>query len=212
MTDVWALVHAERAALIDDLSDLNDEKWEHPSLCDGWRVHDVAAHLVDNARSASLAGILVAMARAHFDFDRMNAQGVARERGATPAETLGRLREVRTLTRTPPMSLDSRLLEEVVHGEDVRRPLGIERSYPSEAVLPALALQARTSGKVGGGKQHVTGLRLQATDHEVSLGEGPEVRGPALSLLLAISGRASSLTDLEGPGVPTLAGRLVSGR
>ncbi|MDN5718134.1 MAG: maleylpyruvate isomerase family mycothiol-dependent enzyme, partial [Janibacter sp.] len=51
MTDVWELVHAERAALADDLERLTDEQWREPSLCEGWSVHDVAAHLVDNARA-----------------------------------------------------------------------------------------------------------------------------------------------------------------
>ena len=62
MTDVWLLVHAERAALIDDLVGLTDAQWAHPSLCEGWTVHDVAAHLVDNAM-ATRRGILRAMVR-----------------------------------------------------------------------------------------------------------------------------------------------------
>ena len=49
MTDVWELVHAERAALAADLEGLTDEQWRTASLCDGWSVHDVAAHLVANA-------------------------------------------------------------------------------------------------------------------------------------------------------------------
>jgi len=210
MTDVWLLVHAERAALIDDLVGLTDAQWAHPSLCEGWTVHDVAAHLVDNAM-ATRRGILLAMVRARFDFDRQNAHGAARERRTTPAETLDRLREVALRTTTPGAPLDSRLVEEVVHGEDIRRPLGITRSYPREAVLRALAYQAHTWVGLGGAKQHVAGLRLVATDHGVSLGEGTEVRGPAVSLLLAASGRTVAFGDLEGPGVATLAGRL-SGR
>jgi uncharacterized protein (TIGR03083 family) len=84
--DVWRLVHAERAALIEDLEQL-DDGWEVPSLCPGWTVHDVVAHLVDSARATRL-GFLVALARAGFDFDRQNARGVERECGASPRETL----------------------------------------------------------------------------------------------------------------------------
>jgi uncharacterized protein (TIGR03083 family) len=207
MTDVWLLVHAERAALIDDLVGLTDAQWAQPSLCEGWTVHDVAAHLVDNAR-ATRRGIVRAMVRARLDFDRQNAHGVARARGATPAETLDRLREVALRRTTPGAPLDSRLVEEVVHGEDVRRPLGITRDYPRETVLRALAYQAHTWVGLGGAKQHVAGLRLVATDHAVALGEGADVRGPAVSLLLAVSGRTVALEDLEGPGVATLSGRL----
>ncbi|SEB80699.1 TIGR03083 family protein [Nocardioides exalbidus] len=206
MTDVWELVRAEREALADDLAGLTDEQWEAPSWCGGWTVHDVAAHLVDNARTTRI-GIVLAMARARFDFDRQNDQGVARWKGATPAETLGRLREVVGRTTTPPAPLDSRLVEEVVHGEDVRRPLGLVRDYPSETVERALAHQLRTSVGLGGGKQRVAGLRLVATDADLSYGDGVEVSGPLVSLLMVVSGRGQALGDLSGPGI----GRLEQG-
>jgi uncharacterized protein (TIGR03083 family) len=90
-------------------------------------------------------GILRDMARARFDFDRQNANGVAAERGATPAETLARLDAVVAATNTPPAPLDSRLVEEVVHGEDIRRPLGLRHGYAPEAVERSLRYQARTS-------------------------------------------------------------------
>jgi uncharacterized protein (TIGR03083 family) len=203
MTDVWELVRHEREALIDDLAGLTAEQWETPSSCGGWTVHDVAAHLVNNAK-VTRVGIVLAMVRARFDFDRQNDQGVAREKGATPAETLQRLRAVAGRTTTPPAPLDSRLVEEVVHGEDVRRPLGIARAYPAEAVERALAYQLRTSVGVGGGRQRAAGLRLRATDAELSHGDGPEVSGPVVSLLLVVSGRAQALDDLTGPGLGQL--------
>lgn len=197
------MVHAERVALIDDLGVLRDDLWDHPSLCGGWSVHDVAAHLVDNAKTTRL-GIVRAMVRARFDFDRQNAQGVERERGAAPRDTLAHLREVANRTSTPPAPLDSRLVEEVVHGEDIRRPLGIERVYPSEVVVRSLRYQARTPVAFGGAKQLIAGIRLQATDTGVSIGDGPEVSGPALSLLMVISGRKVALGDLDGPGIRAL--------
>ena len=203
MSDAWPLVHAERAALVDDLAGLTDDRWATPSLCPGWTVHDVAAHLIDNARTTRL-GIVVAMVRARFDFDRQNANGVARERGATPGETLDRLRQVVTRTTTPPAPLDSRLVEEIVHGEDIRRPLGITRDYPTEAVVRSLHYQASTSVAFGGAKQRISAVRLAATDADVSIGDGPLVSGPALALLLAVSGRTEALNDLSGPGLRDL--------
>lgn len=207
MTDVWGLVHVERAALVDDLAGLAPARWDVPSLCAGWRVHDVAAHLVDNARTTRV-GLVAAMVRARFDFDRQNAAGVARERGATPAETLQRLRDVAGRTSGPPAPLASRLVEEVVHGEDVRRPLGIARDYPVAATEPALRHQLATSVAMGGGKQYVAGLRLRATDADFSHGEGPEVAGPLVSLLLVSAGRTAGLTDLGGRGVDRLVAAL----
>ncbi len=209
MTDVWELVRREREELVEDLTGLTDEQWELPSLCGGWTVHDVAAHLVDNARTTRL-GIVVAMVRARFDFDRQNDAGVAREKGATPAETLDRLRAVVGRRTTPPAPLDSRLGEEVVHGDDVRRPLGVHRDYPTETVERALAHQLRTSVGLGGGKQRAAGLRLVATDADWSHGEGAEVHGPLVSLLMVVSGRAEPLDDLTGPGLDQLTGALAS--
>ncbi|MEV3933847.1 maleylpyruvate isomerase family mycothiol-dependent enzyme [Streptomyces sp. NPDC049944] len=204
MEDVWTVVHAERAAIINDLERLDAGQWEEPSLCAEWTVHDVVAHLADTARTTRL-GFLLGLVRAGFDFDRQNARGVERERGATPRETLERLRRVASRRSTPPAPLDSRLVEEIVHGEDIRRPLGLAHSYPQEAVVRALRLQARTPASFGGAKELVAHARLTAADADVSVGEGPEVRGPALSLLLAVCRRRVALDDLDGPGVTGLS-------
>jgi uncharacterized protein (TIGR03083 family) len=201
--DVWSLVHAERAALIDDLEDIDDPRWEESSLCRAWTVHDVVAHLIHSARTTRL-GFVVDMARARFDFDRQNARGVERYRGASPQESLERLRQVAPRRSTPPAPLDSRLVEEVVHGEDIRRPLGLTRAYPSEAIIRSLRLQARTPAAFGGAKEIVARIRLTAADADVSMGVGPEVNGSALSLLLALCGRRVALDDLDGPGVAAL--------
>ncbi|MEU9931989.1 MULTISPECIES: maleylpyruvate isomerase family mycothiol-dependent enzyme [Streptomyces] len=198
------MVHAERAALTDDLARLDAGQWDAPSLCEGWTVHDVAAHLVDTARTTRI-GFVAGLVRARFDFDRQNARGVERERGASPQETLERLRRVASRTTTPPAPLDTRLVEEVVHGEDIRRAVGLVRSYPQGAVVRALRLQARTPASFGGAKELVARVRLTATDADLSIGEGPDVTGPVLSLLLAVSGRRVALGELDGPGLSVLA-------
>ncbi|MER7952800.1 maleylpyruvate isomerase family mycothiol-dependent enzyme [Streptomyces sp. NPDC096079] len=202
--DVWPLVHAERVALIEDLAGLDDERWREESLCAGWTVHDVTAHLVDTALTTR-TGFLLGLARARFDFDRHNAAGVARQRGNDPQETLSRLRMVATRTSTPPAPLDSRLVEEIIHGEDIRRPLGLKHHYPTAAVTRALLHQTRTTTAFGGAKELLRQVRLTATDTELEIGNGPAVTGPALSLLLAVSRRTTALDDLTGPGIPTLA-------
>ncbi|GAB2500112.1 maleylpyruvate isomerase family mycothiol-dependent enzyme [Nocardiopsis aegyptia] len=206
MNDVWKLVHAERRALIADLAGLPPRRWAEPSLCEGWTVHDVAAHLVDSARATRL-GFLADLLRARMDFHRLNERGIARERGDGPADTLARLREVASRTTTPPAPLDTRLVEEVVHGEDVRRPLGITRAYPTEAVVRALRVQVRTPVAYGGGKERAAGLRLDASDSGVDIGDGPVVTGSTLDLLLALSGRRTALDGLHGPGADTFRSR-----
>ena len=201
---VWPLVHAERAAMIDDLARLDAAQWEQPSLCAGWTVHDIVAHMVDVAHSTRL-GFAVDMLRAGFDFDRQNTRGIERARGATPQETLRRLREAATRTSTPIAPLDTRLVEEVVHGEDFRRPLGISHSYSQEAVVRSLRQQVRTSTAFGGARELVAGVRLVASDTDLIIGDGPEVTGPALALLLTVSGRRVAYDELDGPGLASLA-------
>lgn len=203
MPDVWSSVHAERRALIDDLATLTDQQWQARSLATGWSVHDVAAHLVDNALTTPLR-LLRAMVSARFDFDRQNANGLAAARGATPAETLDRLRAVADRRTGPPRflaALESRLVEEIAHGEDIRGALGITRSYPTQALAAASAYQAKTPESMGGVKSLVGRVTLAADDADLRLGRGPEVRGPALALLLLATGRRHALGELSGPGV-----------
>lgn len=204
MRNVWSMVHAERLALINDLETLEDAQWDEPSLCTGWAIHDVVAHLIDTAQTTRL-GFVVGLARARFDFDLQNSHGVERQRGASPPETLTRLRQVALRTSTPPAPLDSRLVEEVVHGEDIRRPLGLTRSYPQEAVVRSLRLQARTPTCFGGARELMARVRLTAADADLSIGNGPRASGSVLALLLATSGRRVALDDLDGPGVAVLA-------
>ena len=210
---VWPVVHEERRALVRDLAGLTPAQWQTPSLCPGWDVHDVLAHLVDGAKTTRL-GFLRRLAAAGFDFDRDNAEGIARERCADPRDTLASLTASLELTATPPAAMATRLVEAFVHGEDIRRPLGIHRDYPAEQVAAAIAYQVKTSTKMGGGKEVVLGWRLvavdpalrgagpdpQASDHLVfGPAHGPEVHGPAIALLLAVSGRPVGDEELSGP-------------
>lgn len=201
--DVWPAVHAEREALIADLANLAPQQWETPSLADEWSVHDVAAHLVDNALTTPW-GLLRAMAKARFDFDRQNANGVAAARGATPAETLDRLRAVADRRTGPPTrlaALKSRLVEEIAHGEDIRGALGIRRDYPPAAVVAAIRYQARTPDGMGGAASLAKQVTLVADDADLRLGTGPEISGSALALLMLVTGRHHALDELTGPGL-----------
>lgn len=203
---VWDAVHTERRRLVDDLESLSEDRWRTASLCPGWTVHDVVAHLIDSGTTTRW-GFLRQMVAARFDFDRTNDLGVARYREADPRRTLEVFRTVVDRTDTPPAPLATRLVEAYVHGEDIRRPLGIDGSYPPEHVTTALEYVARTGVRFGGGKERVEGIRLAPTDADRSVGAGRVVRGSSISLLLATSGRPVGPGELTGVGADDLVAR-----
>ncbi len=211
--ELWQAVHHERHMLVADLESLRPEQWRTASLCPGWDVHDVLAHLVDTAKTTRL-GFIRRMVAARFDFDNDNASGVAREKATDPQETLAGLRAVMLRTSTPPVALATRLVEAFVHGEDIRRPLGLVRQYPPVHVATALAHQLKTSVMMGGGRERAEGWHLTATDvaadHGAGFtqGTGSEVRGSAIALLLAVSGRPATAHALGGSGAAAFADRL----
>ncbi len=203
---IWPVVHDERGALIEDLEMLQPKQWQTPSLCPNWDVHDVLAHLVDTTKTTRL-GFVRSMVAAGFDFGRDNAAGVARERAEDPLRTLAAFRAALTRTTGPPAPLATRLVEAFVHGEDIRRPVGISRDYPAAHVITALSYQLKTTMKMGGGKERAKEWRLVASDAAFEHGTGQEVRGPAIVLLLAMSGRPVAANELTGPGAAAFAQR-----
>lgn len=208
---VWDVVAKERMRLVEELRPFPAESFAVGSLCVGWDVHDVLAHLVDTAKTSRLRFIM-AMARARGGFDRANAAGIARERRADAQATVTELANVASLTRTPPAPLATRLVEAFVHGEDIRRPLGLRGEYPPEAVVAGLDHQCRTSASMGGSKAIVAGVRLEATDADFVRGHGPTLSGPAMDILLAVTGRPVPTVALSGPGAELVRERLARAR
>jgi uncharacterized protein (TIGR03083 family) len=203
--DVWATVHAERGALASDLEGLDDAGWATTSLCTKWSVRDVLAHMTATAKITAGAFFPKLLA-AGLSLSRMQAADIARERGGSPADALARFTAQVTSSKHPPGPVDSWLGEVIVHSEDIRRPLGLRHAPPSDA-LERVADFYKRSNLIIGGKRRVAGLRLAATDAEWSSGDGPEVSGPLLSIVMAIAGRSAVLDDLSGEGVATLRAR-----
>lgn len=202
---IWPTIHAERQALADDLANLTPEQWSAPTMCAEWDVHQVLAHQLSGAKMTP-PKFIAKFAAAGFNFNKFAGKEVARESAGGPAATLSGFRAAMGRTSTPPGPRDTWLGEAFVHGEDIRRPLGIKRDYPLAEVTRALAFYAK-SNTIIGGRNRIAGLTMKATDTDFSVGEGPLVSGPAISLLLAASGRKSALDDLTGPGVEILRQR-----
>jgi uncharacterized protein (TIGR03083 family) len=209
-TTTWSLTHRERAAVADQLEGLSPEQWEVASLCGGWTVQLAAAHLVAGAEQTT-ANFLKRMAASGFRFNTMIDRDARRVGTATPDEIIRRLRSRTTTTNGPPAPPVTMLGEIVVHGEDIRLPLGITATTPPAAVTACLQMYAKSSFPVGT-KRRIAGLQLRATDVGWSHGSGPEVTGPGLALLVAMTGRRGSLDKLSGDGLATLTSRLPAAR
>jgi uncharacterized protein (TIGR03083 family) len=204
-TSIWPTIHAERAALADDLAGLTPDQWSMPTLCSEWNVHEVLAHQLSAAKMTP-PKFLATFAGSGFNFNKFAAKGVAAESAGGPAATLTAFRAAQGRTNAPPGPKDTWLGEAFVHGEDIRRPLGITREYPLGEVSRALAFYTKSNAIIGG-RSRVAGLTLAATDTDFSIGTGPVVEGPVMSLLLAASGRKVAIDELTGPGVDTLRSR-----
>ena len=201
----WDAIHRERAALAADLASLSDEQWQTRSLCGDWTVQQVLGHMTA-AGATNPAKWFARFAGTGFRFNTLIEKDIAAQTAGGPAPTLARFRAIENSKGHPPGPVDSWLGETMVHAEDIRRPLGIAHDYPVDA-LTALAEFYTRSNLLIGAKKRVAGLTLRATDAQWSTGSGPEVAGPAIAIVMAMTGRRAALDDLEGEGVETLRGR-----
>jgi uncharacterized protein (TIGR03083 family) len=202
----WPIIHAEREGLVADLESLSDEQWATPSLCAGWTVRDVLAHMTATAKMTP-GRFMGKFIGSGFRFNAMTAKDVAAERGGSGRDVLAAFTAQRTATTHPPGPLEAMVGEVVVHGEDIRRPLGISHRY-SDGALTGTADFYRKSNLLVGAKRRAEGLTLRARDVDWSAGDGPEVTGPLASIILAITGRRAGLADLSGAGLSTLSQRV----
>jgi uncharacterized protein (TIGR03083 family) len=136
---LWALAHAERAALAEDLAGLGAGQWRHDTLCGDWDVEQVVAHLTA-AASTNQRRWLLSMLGARFRPDVHNQRRLAEHCGSTPAETLDRFRAVITSTTAPSGHTPAYLGEVVVHAQDIRQPLGLARTPAVDALTPVAEL------------------------------------------------------------------------
>jgi uncharacterized protein (TIGR03083 family) len=204
-TDIWPVIHAVRKALATDLQMLDDAQWQAASLCSRWTVRDVTAHMTATAKVTPPA-FFTKLAMSGFSLERLQDKDITVEKGGSPSDTLARFEAVENSTKHPPGPLDSWLGEAILHAEDIRRPLAIRHEYPKDAVV-RLADFYKGSNLVVGTKRRIEGLTLRATDADWSHGSGPEVSGPIMQLVMAMTGRKAALGDLTGDGVVTLRER-----
>ncbi len=200
----WTTIAAERRALADLLETLTPEQWAIPSLCAGWTVRHVAAHLMVGP-TGSIAGFVRAMVRGRGSFARANTL-LANGRATLPRETLvGDLRRHAGNRFTPPgLDWHAPLTDLLVHRLDITVPLGIDHGRPLDPWADALDLLVSRRSSPGFIPKGLPGLTYVATDLQWSRGTGPTVEGPIEALALAITRRPVRLDQLSGPGSPAL--------
>jgi uncharacterized protein (TIGR03083 family) len=202
----WRVITDTRLRLADLLTRLDEADWERPSLCAGWRVRDVAAHVAMAPQPPGIGSMLADAARARGSFHRLNHDVAVRyaDRRST-AELVADLRRHATSRRLPVVTNYHNILFDVlVHGQDIAVPLHRELAMPRDAAV-AGAGRVWAMGWPFWARRRLRGVRLVATDADWSAGRGAEVLGPIDALLLLLTGRTTTAAPrLTGPGVPLL--------
>jgi uncharacterized protein (TIGR03083 family) len=213
--DLPAVLRTERLALVDLLSTFGPEQWATPSLCQGWTVQDVAAHLAWTPAMPPAEAAL-ALVRSGLRPNRFIADSAVRWSSRGPTAILEQLR-ANAETGAKPMAVPAPavLTDAVMHGLDIRRPLQDHRPVP-EAAFRIVADFFTGAGSrwpltipfAGGTRQRTDGVRLVADGLDWSSGNGPEVHASPETVLLFLSGRPVDAAELSGPGAPEVARRL----
>lgn len=214
--DMWRMVGEERAEILGFLSALTPAQWDAPSLCEGWRVRDVAVHLLvdEPFRELGWPRALAKLAGMGFSVHRANTWVIQRNAARDTSDIVATWR--RSLPPGPVarfLGAGTCLRAGVIHHQDMRRPLAMPRAIPAERLTGVLDTIITPKGSINlGSRGRAAGLRLRATDIDWIAGDGPEVSGPAEALMMALAGRTTALAELDGEGAQLLADRVTARR
>lgn len=179
---------AERERMVALLAGLSPEQWDASSLCAGWRVREVAAHITMPFRTKPLA-FMAGLAGAGFSFNRFadrDASSTARKR--SQSELVELLRgNIGNPWQPPGGGAAGPLSHDVIHGLDITEALGLPAA-PTDRIALALGSAGPRQLKYFG--VDLEGRRLIGTDADVAVGPGPvEVPLTAKEILLVVTGR-----------------------
>ena len=204
----WRVVARQRLAMADMLAGLSEADWEQPSLCAGWRVRDVAAHVTLIPIAPSAGSLLVDFAKARGNYARFNTVASQRRAARTPSQLVQDLRTTAETRSVPwPVNPANVMWDILVHAQDIALPLGIDFPTPPDAGAAAATRIWELRWPFSfGAKRRLGAFRLTATDADWTMGTGPEVAGPIAAILLLLTGRTTAATPLlTGNGVRSLA-------
>ena len=201
-------IAAERRELAGLLDGLSAEQWDAPSLCDGWAVRHVVAHLTMPFRySAPRLGLRLARAGGRF---RRMSDAIARQDAARPAaQLIAAVRDNAEHPWKPPGGgYQGALTHDVIHGLDISCALRVEQHIPADVMRAVLDTVTGPKSRRFFGVD-TGGSELRATDLDWAWGSGAPVLGRARDLALLLTGRqvpGGALTGAgAGPGEGTRA-------
>ena len=183
---IWAAIDTQRGGVAEVLEPLTPEQWTTPSLCEGWRVRDVAAHLTHSHMAPGKA--MIEAVKSGFRFDPM-IRRLAIEDSRSQAQIVSALRAMVGSRRKFPMTSDRDPLTDIlVHTQDITVPLGIDRAMPTEAAVEVANHLWRMRFPMQPARR-LHGVRLIATDADFAVGDGREVRAPIRDVVMILAGR-----------------------
>jgi uncharacterized protein (TIGR03083 family) len=209
MTDdeIWAAIDVHRLRTAELLEQLSDVEWRHQSLCEGWTVEDVAAHLT--MQQMGLREVLLGAVRHPGGMNRMIRQAAKRRARLPRRQIIAEIRGmVGSRRHNIGVTCQETLIDILVHSQDIALPLGRRLDVDPDA---AAAAATRVWSYGGNSKAKVfkgiplEDFRLSATDVAWSIGAGREIEGPILAILLLLTGRLAARPMLSGDGVAVLA-------
>ncbi len=207
----WSAIDDQRRRTADLLEQLSEPQWRQPSLCPGWTVRHVAAHLtLQQQRIGDITAFLArhpSMLR-HLTLNRTISHSAVLQAQLPTQEIVHRIRATVGSRRHNVLVTPLETLTDVlVHSQDIAVPLRLD--LPMAPTASALAATRSWSTR---GTWLATvfrplpleGCRLTATDIDWSRGDGPPVAGPIGALLLLLTGRTAALAQLSGAGADAL--------
>jgi len=209
---IWEMIAHQRRHLADLLDNLDEAQWRTPSLCADWTVREVVGHLITPFAWGTVK-FLLRLIVGGFNFDATMSQA-AKQLAQRPTSALvGTIRAHAETRWTPPgLGPEAPLTDIVMHTQDICRPLGISQSVDGERARRILDFLVSRKARVITDPAWIAGLRLAPDDLDWVWGEGPEVRGTAEAVMMALGGRTAVLDELTGAGVAQLRARFATRR
>lgn len=201
------MIADERRRMADLVDSLDSRQLETRSLCAAWSVKEVVGHLVAAVAAANSSALLL-LVRSGFKIHQANARLASKMAGRPAGELAAMLRaHADNPFRPPIVGHPGQLTDLQVHGQDIRRPLGLPQELRPDRLRVSLdfLVGGRAVGFVP--RRRPAGLRFEATDLDWAWGDGPLIRGTGEAVLLALTGRRAALPDLSGDGVAELRRR-----